>query len=187
VSKTPCGFCESKSRKITNEHIYAEWIGVVLGSKEPGMNVRHSMKRDEREGPTWLASVLDHKVRMACDRCNNGWMHDLEEHVRSVATPMILGQRIALDLKAHVAVATWAVKTAMVAEFAKKDSRYFTQAERRDLMDALSYHRKQWARTCGSLSTEVRREMVHALTARLDRSARIFRRLRLVNSRFKCL
>jgi hypothetical protein len=101
------------------------------------MNVRHSMKRDEREGPTWLASALDHKVRIACDRCNNGWMHDLEEHVRSVATPMILGQRIALDLKAEVAVATWAVKTAMVAEFAKTDSRYFTQAERRDLMDAL--------------------------------------------------
>ena len=78
---------------------------------------------------------------MPCRACNSGWMSDLEAKVRPIITPMIIPmavkqRRVALDRSSQLLVARWAVKTAMVGEFLNKPhQRYFTQAERRALMD----------------------------------------------------
>jgi len=64
-------------------------------------------------------------------------MSNLETEVRPIMMPMIRGNaKVPLTLRGQRAVATWAVKTAMVAEFLQKPpTRYFTQAERRFLVD----------------------------------------------------
>jgi len=137
VARTPCAFCESRSKKITNEHIFAEWIGAVVGAGRAGVIVRNTFNLDETIRPAWHTQNLDLRVRMACESCNTGWMSNLETEVRPIMMPMIRGNaKVPLTLRGQRAVATWAVKTAMVAEFLQKPpTRYFTQAERRFLVD----------------------------------------------------
>jgi hypothetical protein len=74
---------------------------------------------------------------MACVTCNSGWMEALETLVRGIITPMIAGKDARLGIEPQVAIATWAVKTAMVMEFLRRrDVKYFSRGERRSLMKA---------------------------------------------------
>ena len=136
MTKTLCGFCGSATAKITNEYILGQWIGPLFGAGKPDLIVRNTFKLDDTAFQPWLTYRLDQRVRMACETCNNGWMSDLENTVRPIITPMILGHaRVLLTLRDQIAIATWAVKTAMVVEFLEKPhTRYFTQAERHSLM-----------------------------------------------------
>lgn len=137
MAKTVCGFCESTTEKITYEHVFAEWIGPLFGARQPGMVVRHTLKLDDTAIPPRFSYGLDHRVRMPCRRCNTGWMSGLEDIVKPIITPMIQGHvgRL-LTLSDQVVIARWAVKTAMVVEYMMKvEKRYFTQAERRSVMD----------------------------------------------------
>jgi len=62
-------------------------------------------------------------------------MADLERAVAPLITPMILGNAGAFKLRDQLTVATWAVKTAMVQEYVYPGRHYFTQEERRALMN----------------------------------------------------
>jgi hypothetical protein len=137
MSKTICGFCESSTEKITNEHVFAEWIGPLFGAGRPEMVVRHTLKRDDTGTPPRFSARLDHRVRMACQRCNNGWLSTLESIVKMITTPMIRGHAMRLlTLSDQAVIARWAVKTATVGEYiAKQEQRYFTQAERSAIMN----------------------------------------------------
>src|SRR5215468_7575397 len=117
MAKTPCGFCESTTHRITKEHVFGEWIGRLFGANQPDMIVRHTLKRDGVATPTRYAYGLDHQVRMACRQCNSGWMSALEVLVQPLIMPMIRGAgRRDLNLTAQLTIARWAMKTAMVAE-----------------------------------------------------------------------
>jgi hypothetical protein len=138
MAKTLCGFCESSTEKITNEHVFGEWIGRLFGAGRPELIVRNTLKRDATALRPWHNYRLDQRVRMACKRCNNTWMNDLENKVKPIISPMILGShsRKLLTRREQLIIATWAVKTVMVVEFLHRESsaRYFTQDERRSLM-----------------------------------------------------
>ena len=127
-----------------SEHIFAEWIGAVIGTGQTGVIVHNTLNFGETIRPEWHTNNLDLRVRMACESCNTGWMSDFETEVRPIITPMIRGNaRVPLTLRGQKAVATWAVKTAMVAEFLQKlPTRYFTQSERRSLMEEVVPSRK---------------------------------------------
>lgn len=69
---------------------------------------------------------FDIKLGDICDECNSGWMNDLEEAFRSLALPSILGDRrhtLRLDEEGQRLVATWGVKTWMLAERALQHDR----------------------------------------------------------------
>ena len=137
MSKTPCGFCESVTEQITNEHIFGKWIGALFGAGQSERVVRHTLKRDDSRIPSRLSASLDHRVRMACQLCNNGWMSALEDTVNPIIAPLI--QRSANKLLSpsdQSAIARWAVKTVMVMEYmARPEQRYFTQRERSSVRD----------------------------------------------------
>src|SRR5262249_1500508 len=135
-----CGFCESTDR-ISREHVFATWIGPVVGLGQTGAAIQHAFRTDGLlRGQPWTAQKLDQKVRMACASCNNGWMGQLETKVKPIITPMIQTVvSVALDFPSQAAVAAWAIKTAMVSEFLKDQrQRYFTQAERQTFMGSRS-------------------------------------------------
>jgi len=135
MAQTTCGFCESNTQ-ISNEHIFAEWVGVLLGADQgKSKTVVHGLKRESYQPRKWRASTFDHKVRMACTTCNSGWMAGLETAVAPIITPMIRGVPGALKHSDRLTIARWAVKTAMVQEYAHPGRHYFTQAERRSLMN----------------------------------------------------
>jgi hypothetical protein len=137
VAKTPCGFCESLTAKITNEHLFGEWMGPLFGVGRGKLKMQHTLDRERGElRTTWQAYRLDQQVRMACKPCNQGWMSAMESAVAPIITPMIQHDaRRLITAQERTAIAVWAIKTAMVAEFINKPKwRYFRQAERTAFM-----------------------------------------------------
>jgi hypothetical protein len=150
MAKTLCPFCNLPN-KITNEHIWARWIGPFIGigaidvldrlmgeTKPTGAVHRLTSEvtsRDIRFG----SSELSHKVKAACSQCNTGWMSALESDIVPILSPMICsGAPIRLTRKARTLIAAWATKTAMVCEYLGSSPEhpiYFTPAERRWVME----------------------------------------------------
>jgi len=64
------------------------------------------------------AGIPKMKLRVVCERCNNGWMNRLEGVARPYLTKMVKGQRSLLDGTAQLAVARWCVAKVIVAEHA---------------------------------------------------------------------
>lgn len=61
-------------------------------------------------------SINTIKIRAVCDRCNNGWMSQLEESVRPFLTPIITGAPIVLDFEQTALIARWVALKCIVAE-----------------------------------------------------------------------
>jgi hypothetical protein len=59
------------------------------------------------------------KARVVCEKCNNGWMNDIDQAARPFLEPMMLGDRpdeLVLDRIAQNAVSLWAAMTAFTME-----------------------------------------------------------------------
>lgn len=55
--------------------------------------------------------------RVVCRRCNNGWLHGLEENARLAIGPIMRGRKKTLDVAEQELAAVWALKTAIVLEY----------------------------------------------------------------------
>ncbi|MFD6029831.1 hypothetical protein ACFWE5_03900 [Cellulosimicrobium funkei] len=122
-----CIFCGE--RPLTREHVWPTWLAADLKQRgfrvEPApedaqqnewfgvsMDRREVMQEIERRGKTPPLTALI--SRTVCATCNNGWMHRLEDAVR---TPLLALSReedasfIASDLRT---IGAWAVKTAIM-------------------------------------------------------------------------
>jgi hypothetical protein len=65
---------------------------------------------------TFLTDKIELRLKAVCEKCNQGWMSDLEQRAEPILSPMINGVSTGLDRTTQQIVATWAVKTAMVLE-----------------------------------------------------------------------
>jgi enamine deaminase RidA (YjgF/YER057c/UK114 family) len=104
-------------------------------------------------------------VRAVCSRCNSGWMSTVETQARPVLSKLIRGQKTELAATDTEAVATWAVKTAMmvhltsvegIAAFGDVYKTFFN--DRRPPSNAVV-----WVAATGAEDWALRSEMVSAL------------------------
>jgi hypothetical protein len=107
----PCLFCGSTSRP-SGEHVIPKWVGMDLGIKAVS---------EERIGSTRRLDALSIVLPQVCVRCNTGWMSGLEQRVRPVLSPMLLGPVSPLPVILNPArqglLATWAVKTSLLLTY----------------------------------------------------------------------
>jgi hypothetical protein len=110
-----CIFCGEGI--ATNEHVFSErWLEEVLGG---GSDFHH---RHERGSPTetsvrtWSKQNPDLKVRCVCKTCNSGWMSRMDNDVKEMATPMVLGYETHMTAAGARFFASWTFKTALVAD-----------------------------------------------------------------------
>lgn len=61
--------------------------------------------------------VAKQRIAYVCDRCNGGWMCELEGAAKPVLTPMFGGRRQNLAKREQRTLAAWAFKTAAVGEY----------------------------------------------------------------------
>lgn len=110
-----CVFCDSPP-PLTKEHVYPKWL-------RRAMNLRGPLTLSADHGTDRTVPVLDIQVRAVCARCNNGWMHDLESAVRPVMNHAFHRLPLILGPGSQKALATWAVKTWLLAEIAHARTR----------------------------------------------------------------
>jgi len=60
--------------------------------------------------------AITKKLRVVCETCNNEWMSELEDQVKPILTPLILGQEIVLNPAMQKTLAEWISLKTMIAE-----------------------------------------------------------------------
>lgn len=72
------------------------------------------------------------EVRCVCDRCNCGWMHDLEDLNIPLIGCLMQDVALRLDRDQQQLIARWAIKTSMVQDaiYTKKRTLFYTTSER---------------------------------------------------------
>ncbi len=68
-------------------------------------------------------------VGVVCERCNNGWMSELESQAKPYLEPMLRGHGRALHQAGIETLATWALKTSMMVEHLHGAKRHVIPAE----------------------------------------------------------
>jgi len=70
-----------------------------------------------------LGKLLDQTVNRVCQKCNNGWMSDLEVETRPILTPLIEGRTAELSSDEQRSIAAWLVKTGLVQDLSSPPSK----------------------------------------------------------------
>ncbi|MBI3049677.1 MAG: hypothetical protein HYY76_15340 [Acidobacteria bacterium] len=121
--KTSVNYRERQHRVNSKEHVWPVWLLAALGVDTQRTRIRS--ERGTRRPKTWSGFNLSLQVRHVCQRCNNRWMARLEARSRPFLRPLIAGTRSALNPAAQAAIATWAIKTAIVFEATRVEGDWF--------------------------------------------------------------
>ena len=110
-----CVFCNSPA--TSKEHIWPNWAARHISPSAP---VDHYLNVVE-EGwldtdRSWPQKQFTMTVRAVCETCNNGWMAELEGHVKPFFEAALDGQADVLSVDLQRDLAAWALKTLMMVE-----------------------------------------------------------------------
>jgi hypothetical protein len=124
-----CHFCwdETSDPQITREHLVSQPVANAFGIDRASRTFARfdatAVKAGNLDGLTWHA-LDDLRVRIACDRCNNGWMNDLEGAMKPVAKWVARGDT-ALGAKNYSTLRRWLLKTYIVLSVMEGGTRRF--------------------------------------------------------------
>lgn len=115
-----CIFCGNTP--TTNEHVFPQWLLGVIPGQGAITHTWTAPPGSDSESRTWTTDdVVTFKANVVCGpTCNNGWMHDLENRARPFLEPMIRGYAQTLFPEGAEVIAHWALKTAMMIDFAQE-------------------------------------------------------------------
>jgi hypothetical protein len=121
-----CIFCENQANSL--EHLWPLWI-LKLVPKPDAIRLKIG------NSPARIIKKVEQKIKVVCEKCNGGWMSDLESDVKPTLGRMIQDSPITLNVKDQADIAAWAVKVAMVLETTTVSIRglFFTEEEHRKL------------------------------------------------------
>lgn len=139
-SSRECIFCGQAAR--SRQHIWDAWLQKALPSLAT-MRLHHARASSTGSEQQYSNLPFRATVRAVCRTCNGGWMSDIENGARRMASGMVHGEARDLSPRDQEALATWAVLKAMVFEHAHDGDyvlippeHYRQMYERRGLPDA---------------------------------------------------
>lgn len=109
--------------------MWPDWIGRILGRFTPRpFKVRLETKLGEKPR-AWQTKRFNLTVARFCRTCNNTWMSDMEDKVKPILEPMMLGkaQTAVLSPRDQVVLSRWAFKMALVADLVLPGPRLIPQ------------------------------------------------------------
>ena len=142
----PCFFCGQAPRPLTEEHVWPKWVSRLLFGRYNSGHFRHLLATGGNTTANWTARYLDVTTRTVCSDCNSQWLSGFENRIKSLASPLIVGEGVvslALAPKSQALLAAWAYKMAMLVEVSNPDTstEFFTPADRLRFRQTTSAHR----------------------------------------------
>jgi hypothetical protein len=120
MGKRKCIFCGDG--RLTKEHVFGEWFRKLVNIDDPRPgSVTHHTPGNATE-IDFEAVPVTRTARVVCERCNNGWMSQLEERAAVILTPLLQGQSGRLSEEDLELLAIWAFKTACVIDAASPEA-----------------------------------------------------------------
>jgi hypothetical protein len=114
-----CIFC-GRTGKLTNEHVFPQWLLEVIPGDGRVQHEWIAPAGSKSKSRKWTTDVFSLTAKVVCERCNNGWMNDLEEGARPFLESLIRGHGRTLYDHGRQQVAYWALKTAMMVDWAQE-------------------------------------------------------------------
>jgi hypothetical protein len=140
-----CAFCSSEA-KLTGEHVWSAWIGKLLASKSSKQFNVSRKYRNADDARTWTQRTIDHKTKVVCKSCNEGWMSDLEGAAKATLSGIIRDAApVSLLSRGVDSLAAFAFKCAVVADHTSPNGTPF-----------FSPHIRHKFRECGEIPAGVR-------------------------------
>lgn len=138
AAKRACVFCGGPAE--TAEHVLPKWLEDLFpDDAREYEDIRHVPGEASRVDVWGSTSVVGRVVNRVCQPCNNGWMSRMENHrAKPALLPLLQSDHPLsrpLDAQTQADLATWAVKTALVAELSNPDTRIASDALARQVMD----------------------------------------------------
>lgn len=134
-----CTFCGESDSKPSKEHVLPKWIAREF----PDVGTTWKIINRKTEYPLKQGKYINITTRHPCQRCNNGWMSELENEAKPILTPLLHGKPSTLTFREQQVIGIWYVKTAMMYDLHSGEdgsrSRYFQDHEHRRLMSSLSF------------------------------------------------
>jgi hypothetical protein len=131
--KKTCIFCSR--RATTDEDVIPKWVLRIL-RKQAGERVPMRTYRQGKPPEDRIVADSAQKVGSVCHSCNNGWMSRLEEDVKPILTPMVLGNSVMLNAQQQERLTTWMTKCAMIYESMVSGKVFFDGLDRRHFMSS---------------------------------------------------
>lgn len=129
---TGCIFCDGKP--LTHEDFYPRWAresGLLKG--EHPKTIRWNSTHGAGAVQTLVVGgdPITRTLKVVCDKCNNGWMSELQNRAKPILTAMCLGHWPTLDKVGARTIGAWATMFTMVIEFDHIENVAATKVERR--------------------------------------------------------
>jgi hypothetical protein len=103
---------------MTVEHVIPQWISRRVPDDAQITHVRDNTR--------WTSSVFSTTVSQVCTRCNNGWMSTLEQQIQHFVLGEVFNPGWAwLTSTTQTRLAAWALKTAMMFDYAAGTGNHF--------------------------------------------------------------
>lgn len=136
-----CAFCLSPAVMHGGEHAWSDWMNKLL-IKKGFVFLSFTEEAGKREQRIWRKRKLDEKLPVVCQRCNNGWMSDLENRdAKPAIKDLIVSDRLVkLSPERLQSIARFAFKTAVVADhysLSEQGSPFFSTAARYTFRESL--------------------------------------------------
>ena len=130
-----CFFCWQADRPLTEEHVWPKWVSRLLFGRYNSGHFRHLRSTGDSTTCNWPSPYLDVTTKKVCLDCNNRWLSSLENQVKPLASPLIVGEGLvsfALAPESQALLAAWAYKMAMLVDVSNPDTsiEFFTAADR---------------------------------------------------------
>jgi hypothetical protein len=110
MARWKCVLCGEPGER-TREHAVPSWVAARAPGEGPFVTTRTA-------GGRWVSEELTVTVGEVCRKCNEGWLSRLEERVKAIACPAIVGRRCVWSPKEQRTLALWAFKTAFMMTLA---------------------------------------------------------------------
>jgi hypothetical protein len=105
----PCIFCGHLS--VSNGHVLPDFLKQIEVEPKPSLTRRGKVHATQRN-----PALYSEKARVVCQqRCNGGWMSQIEEAAKPVLLDLITGQPGQLNPQGQAVLARWAALAALMA------------------------------------------------------------------------
>ena len=147
VPRRSCFFCGPTNRRLTEEHVWPKWVSGLLCGRRNSFDhhFEHLKTTDDTKTVKWKSRYLDVTTKTVCEDCNCQWLSDFENRIKSLASPLMVGERVvalALTPESQALLAAWAYKMAMLLGVSHLDTstEFFTPADRLRFRQTTSAH-----------------------------------------------
>lgn len=105
-----CVFCE-RQEKLTGEHAFPDWLRRAVGDG----GAQYGRRKPDGAISQWQTIAYSTTVNDVCDRCNTGWMSDIENSVCTLLLPMIRsGFPVTMYSGTLKSLANWALLRSLI-------------------------------------------------------------------------